>query len=151
MKYLRSKFEKIRVFIPYEASSGGTLMALCADEIIMDSISSLTPIDPQISFGDYSRHVSVCSYKQVVDDFQKKFGKFRESEIPPPYTYLMKKLDPIVLHEMEKMKKDSISVAVETLKTHLKDKKVCEDIAGKLADNNTIHGHVINIDEAIEI
>jgi len=45
---LRSHKGKITVFIPHYAMSGGTLIALAADEIVMDPNAVLGPVDPQI-------------------------------------------------------------------------------------------------------
>ena len=39
---------KVTVFVPHYAMSGGTLIALAADDIIMDSNAVLGPVDPQI-------------------------------------------------------------------------------------------------------
>jgi ClpP class serine protease len=39
---------KVTVFVPHYAMSGGTLIALAADEIIMDDNAVLGPIDPQL-------------------------------------------------------------------------------------------------------
>lgn len=41
---------KVRVFVPVYAMSGGTLIALAADEIVLGEFSVLGPIDPQL-FG----------------------------------------------------------------------------------------------------
>lgn len=44
-----SKHEaKVSVFVPHYAMSGGTLIALAADEIVMDENAVLGPVDPQI-------------------------------------------------------------------------------------------------------
>lgn len=45
---LRAHEGKITVLIPHYAMSGGTLIALAADEIIMDPNAVLGPVDPQI-------------------------------------------------------------------------------------------------------
>lgn len=45
---LRAHQGKITVFIPHYAMSGGTLIALAADEIVMDPNAVLGPVDPQI-------------------------------------------------------------------------------------------------------
>jgi ClpP class serine protease len=45
---LRNHKGKVTVFIPHYAMSGGTLIALSADEIIMDPNAVLGPVDPQI-------------------------------------------------------------------------------------------------------
>jgi ClpP class serine protease len=42
---------KVTVFIPHYAMSGGTMVSLAADEIIMDENAVLGPVDPQI--GQY--------------------------------------------------------------------------------------------------
>ena len=42
---------KVTVFIPHYAMSGGTMIALAADEIVMDDNAVLGPVDPQI--GEY--------------------------------------------------------------------------------------------------
>ena len=39
---------KVTVFVPHYAMSGGTLLALAADEIVMDDNAVLGPVDPQI-------------------------------------------------------------------------------------------------------
>jgi len=42
---------KVTVFVPHYAMSGGTLLALAADEIVMDENAVLGPVDPQL--GQY--------------------------------------------------------------------------------------------------
>ena len=39
---------KVTVFVPHYAMSGGTLLALAADEIVMDPDAVLGPVDPQL-------------------------------------------------------------------------------------------------------
>ncbi len=45
---LRRHPGKVTVFVPHYAMSGGTLIALAADEIVMDPNAVLGPVDPQI-------------------------------------------------------------------------------------------------------
>src|SRR5215831_5343031 len=40
---------KVTVYVPVYAMSGGTLIALAADEIVLGEFSVLGPIDPQIA------------------------------------------------------------------------------------------------------
>jgi ClpP class serine protease len=42
---------KVTVFVPHYAMSGGTLLTLAADEIVMSKYAVLGPVDPQL--GDY--------------------------------------------------------------------------------------------------
>ncbi|HEY9668729.1 MAG TPA: ATP-dependent Clp protease proteolytic subunit, partial [Coleofasciculaceae cyanobacterium] len=39
---------KVTVFVPHYAMSGGTMLALAADEIVMDANAVLGPVDPQL-------------------------------------------------------------------------------------------------------
>lgn len=39
---------KVTVFVPHYAMSGGTMLALAADEIVMDEFAVLGPLDPQL-------------------------------------------------------------------------------------------------------
>ena len=51
-KALSKHDAKVTVFVPHYAMSGGTLIALAADEIVMDENAVLGPVDPQI--GQYA-------------------------------------------------------------------------------------------------
>jgi ClpP class serine protease len=50
-KALSERKGKVTVFVPHYAMSGGTIIALAADEIVMDANAVLGPVDPQI--GDF--------------------------------------------------------------------------------------------------
>jgi len=47
-KALSERKAKVTVFVPHYAMSGGTIIALAADEIVMDANAVLGPVDPQI-------------------------------------------------------------------------------------------------------
>jgi len=47
-KALSERKGKVTVFVPHYAMSGGTIIALAADEIVMDANAVLGPVDPQI-------------------------------------------------------------------------------------------------------
>ena len=47
-KALSERKAKVTVFVPHYAMSGGTIIALAADEIVMDAKAVLGPVDPQI-------------------------------------------------------------------------------------------------------
>lgn len=46
--HLRSRFRDIRVFVPGTAKSAATMLAMCANQIVMDESSELGPTDPQM-------------------------------------------------------------------------------------------------------
>ncbi len=58
---------KVTVFVPHYAMSGGTLIALAADEIVMCRHSVLGPIDPQISGMPAASIVKVAESKPLAE------------------------------------------------------------------------------------
>jgi ClpP class serine protease len=56
---------KVTVFVPHYAMSGGTLIALAADEIVMDANAVLGPVDPQIGDMPAASILRVLDLKQV--------------------------------------------------------------------------------------
>ena len=54
---------KVTVFVPHYAMSGGTLIALAADEIVMDANAVLGPVDPQIGDMPAASIVKVVQIK----------------------------------------------------------------------------------------
>lgn len=61
---------KVTAFIPHYAMSGGTLIALAADEIVMDPHAVLGPIDPQVGQFPAASILKVVEQKPIseVDD-----------------------------------------------------------------------------------
>lgn len=61
---------KVTVFVPHYAMSGGTLIALAADEIVMSPHAALGPVDPQIGQHAASSILKVIEQKPIgeIDD-----------------------------------------------------------------------------------
>jgi len=69
-KALVERKAKVTVFVPHYAMSGGTLIALAADEVVMDANAVLGPVDPQIGDMPAASIVRAVEIKgpQHVDD-----------------------------------------------------------------------------------
>jgi ClpP class serine protease len=67
---VREHSSKVTVFVPHYAMSGGTLIALAADEIIMCKHSVLGPIDPQLGESPAASLIKVVEQKPIseIDD-----------------------------------------------------------------------------------
>jgi ClpP class serine protease len=67
---LKSHEGRVTVFVPHFAMSGGTLIALAADEIVMSEHAMLGPIDPQINGMPAASILKVAAEKPLseVDD-----------------------------------------------------------------------------------
>ncbi len=61
---------KVTVFVPHYAMSGGTLIALAADEIVMDENAVLGPVDPQLGNMPAASILKVVRSKPIseIDD-----------------------------------------------------------------------------------
>lgn len=67
---LKNHPARITVFVPHYAMSGGTMIALAADEIVMDGNAVLGPVDPQLGRFPAVSIVKAVQLKDVneVDD-----------------------------------------------------------------------------------
>jgi len=66
VRYLRSRFEDIRVFVPLAAMSAATMWALAANRIVMGKHSQLGPIDPQLLTAQ-----GAIPARAILDQFEK--------------------------------------------------------------------------------
>jgi len=64
---MRDRKAKVTVFVPHYAMSGGTLIALAADEIVMCKHSVLGPIDPQLGKYPAASLVKVLAQKPIAE------------------------------------------------------------------------------------
>ncbi len=58
---------KVTVFVPHYAMSGGTLISLAADEIVMDPNAVLGPVDPQLGQSPAASVLTVLQQKKPED------------------------------------------------------------------------------------
>jgi ClpP class serine protease len=67
---LRKHPGKVTVFVPHYAMSGGTLVAMAADEIAMDDNAVLGPVDPQLGQFPAASVLRVLDQKNIneIDD-----------------------------------------------------------------------------------
>jgi ClpP class serine protease len=67
---IREHKGKVTVFVPHYAMSGGTLIALSADEIVMSKHAVLGPIDPQVGQSPAASLLKVVEQKPIseIDD-----------------------------------------------------------------------------------
>jgi ClpP class serine protease len=67
---VRDHKAKVTVFVPHYAMSGGTLIALAADQIVMSRHAVLGPVDPQLGHHPAASLIRVVEQKPIaeVDD-----------------------------------------------------------------------------------
>lgn len=67
VKLLRGKYEQLGVIVPGMAKSAGTLIAMAADDILMEAMSALGPIDAQITWQgkQFSAHALLEGMEKI--------------------------------------------------------------------------------------
>jgi len=143
---LRKNFKNIRVFVPHIAASGGTLISLIGNEIVMGLMSQLSPIDPQKEYnGELTSCAAVPRSFQSVTSY---FENITEDDAPYPYKLLADKFDPIVMEESLGVCAMMEDYAKEILSNSGYGDKEANDIAQKLVMGYSTHEEVISFDKA---
>ncbi len=72
VEYLHSKFDQIDVVVPYLAMSGGAMISLASDLLILGKQSQLGPIDPQLIIGNktHSARAIQEGFNQAREDIE---------------------------------------------------------------------------------
>jgi ClpP class serine protease len=87
---------KVTVFVPHYAMSGGTLIALAADEIIMSRHAVLGPIDPQLGQSPAASLIRVVEQKPIaeIDDqtlVMADVGRKAIAQVKQSASYILKR------------------------------------------------------------
>jgi ClpP class serine protease len=126
---IRAHKAKVTVFVPHYAMSGGTLIALAADEIVMQNHAVLGPVDPQLGEYPAASVIKVIKKKDVnkVDD----------------KTLIMADLGEKALEQIR-------SEVTELLGDKMPADKA-NSLADKLSQGTWTHDHPISLKEAREL
>lgn len=146
--YLQKRFKNIIAFVPYQAASWWTVLCLSANEIIMDDIANLTPIDPQIRYKGFT--IGVWTYRIAINNFFKKFKNTPSEDVTSPYKEMSEKFDPVIQAEIEKAEDEAYLMAKNLLKYQYED-EARSNISLALSIPRTTHDHIIDINEAKKI
>lgn len=125
---------KVTVYVPHYAMSGGTMLALASDEIIMDANAVLGPVDPQL--GNFP----AASILKVVED--KPISEIDDQTLI-----------------MADLSRKAISQVQRFVRTLLKDniprQKIAEEniepIIEALTTGRVTHDYPITVEEATEL
>jgi len=119
---------KVTVFVPHYAMSGGTMIAMAADEIVMDENAVIGPVDPQLG------QMPAASILSVLD--KKDFNEIDDETL---------------------IRADIARKAIDQVQSTLKriifargkmDEKQAEELARTLSSGKWTHDYPISVDEA---
>jgi ClpP class serine protease len=104
---LRDHPAKVTVLVPHYAMSGGTLLALAADEIRMDAAAVLGPVDPQLGDLPAASLVRLVGKKPVerIDDRTLIMADVAEKAV----RHMKQVVRELVVERLKEDKADSIS------------------------------------------
>jgi ClpP class serine protease len=120
---------KVTVFVPHYAMSGGTLIALAADEIVMGKDAVLGPVDPQV--GEYPAASLLKAVKsKPVSDVDDK-------------TLILADVAEKAMHQLRAAVRDLLADKMAAEKA--------DTLADKLTQGTWTHDHPIGFNEAREL
>lgn len=126
---IRRRTGKVTVIIPHYAMSGGTLIALAADEIVMSPNAVLGPVDPQLG-----EHPGVSLQKVVKD---KPIARVDDQTL--------------ILADQAEKAVVQIRACVRELLANKGSPDRAEDLATRLTQGTWTHDYPIGFEEAREL
>jgi ClpP class serine protease len=117
---------KVSVFVPHYAMSGGTMLALAANEIVMDENAVLGPVDPQI--GNYP----AVSILKVLDS--KNPDKIDD--------------ETMILADVSRKAIKQVKETIKRITCCDYSAEMAEHLAEALASGQWTHDYPISVDEA---
>jgi ClpP class serine protease len=117
---------KVTVYVPVYAMSGGTLIALAADEIVLGEFSVLGPIDPQIAGLPAASIVKARDSKPIAEVFDLT----------------------LVLADVSEKALAQVKRGAVELLTPRMEQAAAEALAAKLAGGHWTHDYALTAEEA---
>jgi ClpP class serine protease len=126
---LRDHPGRVTMFVPHYAMSGGTLVALAADEIVMDPHGVLGPVDPQLGNHPAVSIIAAVNRKPVerVDD------------------------ETLILADMSQKALQQVRAVVVELASRRLPTDRAEALAARLTGGGWTHDYPITVTEAREL
>lgn len=151
VKYLRSKFTNIRVFVPHEAMSAATMLACAANRIVMGRQSYLGPIDPQFQLVT-SLGIQSIPAQAILDQFARAKKECTEDRANlAVWVPSLQQYGPALLEQCE----NAIALSEELVSSWLgrwmfsgsrKKKEYSQKIASALANHVQLRTHARPLD-----
>jgi ClpP class serine protease len=117
---------KVTVFIPHYAMSGGTLIALAADEIVMSQHAVLGPVDPQVGSFPAASLLRAVERKPVADVSDET----------------------LILADQAAMALDQLRDLVGEILSERLEPERCRELAERLSEGRWTHDFPITVEHA---
>ncbi len=120
---------KVTIFVPHYAMSGGTLLCMAADEVIMDENAVLGPVDPQLGEYPAASLLRAIARKEPKDIDDKT----------------------MILADVAEKALSQMRAFVKYILLEHKDEETAERIAVTMTEGRWTHDYPITFEEAREI
>lgn len=120
---------KVTVFVPHYAMSGGTLIAIAADELVMDENAVLGPLDPQLGQYPAASLVKVLKKKPIKDIDDQT----------------------VILADVATKALSQVKVTVKNLLEKHMDEEQADKTAEKLTQGTWTHDYPIDVQQMAEM
>jgi ClpP class serine protease len=144
-KAIRDSFKKITVFVPHMALSGGTVVALAGDNIVMGRMSQLSPLDVQLSLPA-GFPVSANDFLRCKARLDEFFKDRKVESVPYSWKVLADNLDGTIIENVTSAQETACQYVTEILKKSKYPHP--NDLARALVYNLPSHGFVIDYERA---
>ena len=155
---LRSRYSPIRFIVPHTVKSAATMFALSGDEILIGPDAEFGPIDPQLSFSNDGRTVSVPA-QAAIDQFERAYEEVsRDPKRMTVWLPILRQYGPSFLQECRNAIALSSQLVTKWLSQYMfaqctEARERAASLASWLADHNNFNTHSrrIDIDELLAI
>ncbi len=145
-KAIREAFKEITVFVPHMALSGGTMLALAGNKIVMGTMSQLSAIDVQLAFDD-GVQVSANALLKAKNRLDSYFLETRVEDAPYTMKRMADQLDPAIIEEWTGFQQTALEYVTDLLRKSGYNNNVMA-LGRKLVYDLPTHDFVVDYERA---
>jgi hypothetical protein len=114
VRYLRTKFSNIRVFVPLAAMSAATMWALAGDVVVMGKHSQLGPIDPQMVAGAWT-----APARAILRQFEQAKEECKDPSVLGAWMPILQQFGPALIQQCEAAEALALRLVREWLERYM--------------------------------
>lgn len=144
-KAIRDRFKEITTYVPHNALSGGTLLALTGNKIFMGTMSKLSPLNV-VYENQNGISVSLNALITAKERMDSYFSTILEDDAPYSMRVMADKFDATLLEQWIAEQDDMEEYVTEILKGS--GYHNASGVANDLVNKHVNHSYVINLERA---
>ena len=149
VRYLRTKFSNIRVFVPLAAMSAATMWALAGDVVVMGKHSQLGPIDPQMVAGAWT-----APARAILRQFEQAKEECKDPSVLGAWMPILQQFGPALIQQCEAAEALALRLVREWLERYMfagapDASQKAEEVAGYFANYEVHQSHSLGIDREL--